>query len=83
MKIKDFILNKENFLDWYEPFKETSHCQWFGYLYWKRNPIFKYEQDRQIKSDNAVQSIIINSLEKSNQEYLQGYIYMLIVWLID
>jgi len=26
----------------------------------------------QIKSDNAVQSIIINSLEKSNQEYLRG-----------
>ena len=27
----------------------------------------------QIKSDNAVQSIIINSLEESNQEYLRGY----------
>jgi len=27
----------------------------------------------QIKSDNAVQSIIINRLEKSNQEYLRGY----------
>jgi len=26
----------------------------------------------QIKSDNAVPSIIINSLEKSNQEYLRG-----------
>jgi len=26
----------------------------------------------QIKSDNAVQSIIINSLEKPNQEYLRG-----------
>jgi len=26
----------------------------------------------QIKSDDAVQSIIMNSLEKSNQEYLRG-----------
>jgi len=37
----------------------------------------------QIKSDNAVQSIIINSLEKSNQEYLRGCktVYSMIDWL--
>jgi len=32
----------------------------------------KFNFKNQIKSDNAVHSIIINNLEKSNKEYLRG-----------
>jgi len=70
-EIKDFILNKENFLDWYEPLKKHLIANDLDF-YIENEFQFSKMNRSQIKSDNAVQSIILNSLEKSNKEYLHG-----------
>ena len=66
-EIKDFILNKENFLDWYEPLKKHLIANDLDF-YIENEFQFSKMNRSQIKSDNAVQSIILNSLEKSNKE---------------
>ena len=68
-EIKDFILNKENFLEWYEPLKRYLIVNDFD-IYNEKEIQYSYMNRGQIKLDNAFQSIIINSLEKSYQEYL-------------
>jgi len=71
-EIKDFVLNKENFLDWYELLKKRHLIANDLDIYIEKEIQYSNMNRGQIKSDNAIQSIIINSLEKSNQEYLRG-----------
>jgi len=66
-EIKDFILNKENYLDWYEPLKRHLVANDLD-SYIENEIQFSKMNRSQIKSDITVQSIIINSLEKSNKE---------------
>jgi len=70
--IRDFKLTKENFLQWYEPLKRHLTTNDFDTFIDKKLNI--HDMNRiQIKSDNAVQSVIINSLDESTQEYLCGW----------
>ena len=62
-EIKDFVLNKENFLGWYEPLKRHLIANDLD-IYIEKEIQYSNMNRSQIKSDNAVQSFIINSLEK-------------------
>ncbi|KAG4104099.1 hypothetical protein H8356DRAFT_1371076 [Neocallimastix lanati (nom. inval.)] len=70
-KYYDFKISKENFLDWYEPLRRHLIANDLDTFIDKQIDI-KIMNRKQIKDDKAVQSIIINSLNKINQYYLSG-----------
>jgi len=68
---KDFKIDKNNFERWYEALRRHLIAQDYeDYIDRKIN--LKDMNRNQIKSDNAVQSLIINSLDESSQNYLNG-----------
>jgi len=70
-EIKNFKLTKENFLSWYNPLRR--HLIALDYDTYIDKNIKSTEMSReQIKSDSAVQTIIINSLDESSKIYLKG-----------
>jgi len=64
-------MSKENFLDWYEPLRRHLIANDLDTFIDKQTDI-EIMNRKQIKDDNTVQSIIINSLSKVNQIYLSG-----------
>jgi len=70
-EIKNFKLTKENFLSWYNPLRR--HLIALDYDTYIDKNIKSTEMSReQIKSDSAVKTIIINSLDESSKIYLKG-----------
>ncbi|KAG4094616.1 hypothetical protein H8356DRAFT_1427790 [Neocallimastix lanati (nom. inval.)] len=67
--IKNFEMSKENFPDWYEPLRRHLIANDLDTFIDKQVDI-KIMNRKQIIDDNAVQSIIINNLNKTNQNYL-------------
>ena len=68
---KDFKIDKNNFERWYDALRRHLIAQDYE-DYIDKNIDLKDMNRNQIKSDNAVQSIIINSLDESSQNYLKG-----------
>ena len=62
-EIIDFILNKENFLDWYEPLKRHLILNDLDSYIENENQFSKMNRS-QIKSENAAQSILIKQFRK-------------------
>jgi len=68
---KDFKIDKNNFERWYDTLRRHLIAQDYeDYIDKKIN--LKDMNRNQIKYNNAVQSIIINSLDESSQNYLKG-----------
>jgi len=69
LKSKNFKLNKENFLNWIKPLRRHLITNDLDNFIKKEIQFSKMTRSK-IKTNNAVESIIINGIEKANQKYL-------------
>ena len=72
MYYKEFKLTNENFEDQYIELKRHLIAQDY-YEYIDKNFVYDEMTRKQIKYDNAVQTIISSSLDTESKKYLKGY----------